>query len=100
MPIGAAMLGEKVCDYLEFGMGDIGLGTVRLNNAEGEKEILFAFATRKPTEIGLVSDKKDRPGIEEIELIFRFTKLESIDVLIGALREHKKILKKEKEAKE
>jgi len=97
MPIGAAMLGEKACDYLEFGMGDIGLGTVRLNNAEGEKEILFAFATRKPTEIGLVSDKKDRPGIEEIELIFRFTKIESLDVLIGALKEHKKILKKEKE---
>jgi hypothetical protein len=45
-----------------------------------------------------VSDKKDRPGIEEIELIFRFTKIESLDVLIGALKEHKKLLKKNKEA--
>ena len=99
MPIGAVMLDEKVCNYLEFGAGDIGIGTIRLANKEGEKETLFAFATREPTEIGLVSDKKDQPGIKEIELIFRFTKLESLDVLIGALKEHKKLLKKNKEAK-
>ena len=97
MPIGAAMLDEKACDYLEFGAGDIGIGTVRLANKEGKKETLFAFATREPTEIGLVSDKKDRPGIESIELIFRFTKIESLDVLIGALQEHRETLQKEKE---
>ena len=97
MPIGAAMLDKKAVDYLEFGTGDIGLGTVKLATANGEEKTLFAFATRKPAEIGFVPDKKDRPGIEDIELIFRFTKLESLDVLIGALKEHKKILKKEKE---
>jgi len=95
MPIGAVMLDEKAVDYLEFGTGDIGLGTVKLTNKNGEKEILFAFATRKPTEIGFVPDKENRPGIENIELIFCFTKLESLDVLIGALQEHRKLLKKQ-----
>jgi hypothetical protein len=95
MPIGAAKIGNKVCDFLEFGTGDIGLGTIHLSNAKGEKETLFAFATRKPTKIGFVSNKKNQPGVEAVEVIFHFTKIESLDVLIGALQEHKEILQKE-----
>jgi hypothetical protein len=98
MPIGAAKIGEKVCDFLEFGTGDIGLGTIHLNDKNGEKEALFAFATRQPAKIGFVSNKKNQPGVEAVEVIFHFTKIESLDVLIGALQEHKEILQKEKEA--
>lgn len=100
MPIGAATLDEKACDYLEFGTGDIRMGTIHLSTIGGEEQTLFAFAQGEPTEIGFIPDKGNQATIDDIEVIFRFTKLESIDVLIGALKEHKKILEKEKEAKE
>ena len=96
MPIGAVMIGEKAVDYLEFGTGDIRMGTIHFKNVEGETETLFAFAQGKPTEIG-VKGGKDSPTVDDIEVIFRFTKIESLDVLIGALQEHKETLKKEKE---
>ena len=100
MPICAVMLGEQAVDYLEFGTGDIRMGTVRLmKKTTKETELLFAFAQGEPTEIGKKDDKDNRTKIEAIDTIFRFTKLESLDVLIGALKEHKKLLKKNKEAK-
>ncbi|MEN6320696.1 MAG: hypothetical protein ABFD82_18310 [Syntrophaceae bacterium] len=97
MPIGAAMFEEKAVDYLEFGTGDIRMGTIHLETIECERQTLFAFAPGKPTEIG-IKNAEDSPTVDDIEVIFRFTKIESLDVLIGALQEHKEILKKEKEA--
>jgi hypothetical protein len=100
MPIGAAMLGEKACGYFEFGTGDIRMGTVRLTEkTTKDTDFLFAFASGEPTEIGKKDDKDSRTDPKAIELIFRFTKIESLDVLIGVLKEHKEILQKEKEVK-
>lgn len=96
MPIKAAIKdkeNKKWCPYLEFGHGDIGLGTVP-QVVDKEREILFVFYPTEPVEVG--TPLKDKPDDIDPAVIFRFTNIESLDVLINGLKVHRQILCKMK----
>jgi hypothetical protein len=85
MPIKAAIKdkeNEKWCPYLEFGHGDIGLGTIGIV-MDSEKAILFVFYPTEPVEVG--TPLKDKPDDIDPAVIFRFTNTKSLDVLINGL---------------
>ncbi|OPY03490.1 MAG: hypothetical protein A4E60_00155 [Syntrophorhabdus sp. PtaB.Bin047] len=97
MPIKAAIKDEetkKWCPYIEFGDGDIGLGTLR-SRMDGEEALLFVFYPTEPVEVG--TPLKDKPDDIDPAVIFRFTNTESLDVLINGLQAHRQILCKMKE---
>lgn len=82
------------CMLAEFGYGDI-TPFVGNNSKDGVVSILFKSTT--PSQIGEIhSDMENLRSIEDIkpELIFTFSKTESIDVIINSLKLAKKLLEK------
>jgi len=73
-----------------FGTGDIGVGD--LTGANGEKQL--GFSNQEAREIDAVGDflKGDKVNTDEFQILFTFTKVESIDVIIRGLQRVKSML--------
>lgn len=74
---------------IQFGNGDINI----IPGILKEEEIgIIALRNQKPREIGLNNGDTPPKNIELIPIILQFDKVESIDILIHALKETKEMM--------
>ena len=78
----------------EFGSGDINIIPGILTDTEIG---IVGLREQAPREIGLNNGDKAPDNINEFKVILQFTKTESIDVLIYALNEAKKMMENRNE---
>ena len=79
---------------VNFGTGDINI----IPGILTETEIgIVGLRNQAPREIGLKNGDKAPDNMNEFKVILQFTKTESIDVLIYALNEAKKMMKNRNE---
>ena len=79
--------------YLEFGTGDICIASGYIESEQGVGFV--TFCNQEPREIGKMGDVEldKKYSIDDFPVVMKFSKKESIDVVIKALLDAKKLMK-------
>ena len=82
---------------MKFGTGDINILTGYINESELKVTGYIGYRNQAPREIGLFGgdNAKDIKCLEDMPIVMTFDKVESVDVMIDALKEIRGYIKKE-----